>query len=170
VNLKLRNNRITELPVAGLDTHQQLKNLLLENNKIQRLPPQIANIRTLTAINLTDNPIEYPPLNVVRKGCKALQEHMRDDYVKIRDLQQNSMTAAAVGYYEMPLSDEVLNYEDNRDPAANTDDVWDSDNEAAAQAESRARSSLRARSAFSRTPENINYFKKYLKRFLFSKF
>jgi hypothetical protein len=154
--LKLRNNLLTELPAIGLESHQALKSLLLENNKIRRLPPQISNIRTLTSISLTDNPIEYPPLEVVQKGCKALQQHMRSDYAKIRDLQASTEDRSAEDTPNKPLDNQVLNYDENI--AERSEDVWDSDYEE--MVENRARSNMRARSAFSRTPD-VNYLKKY---------
>jgi hypothetical protein len=151
------------LPALGLESHQQLKSLLLENNKIRRLPPQISNIRTLTSINLADNPIEYPPLDVIRKGCKALQQHMRSDFLEIRDSgllvapKNTGGRSATNSETPKPLDSQVLNYDENE--VERSEDVWDSDYEDAAEV--RARSNMRAMSALSRTSD-INYLKKYV--------
>ena len=62
-----------------MERHDFLRYLLLENNKIKKLPNEIANLRYLTALNLIDNPIEYPPTEIVQKGCKAIQEYLKND-------------------------------------------------------------------------------------------
>ncbi len=67
------------MPTAGLERHDYLRYLLLENNKIKKLPKELANLRNLAALNLIDNPIEYPPMEIVQKGSKAVQEYLKNE-------------------------------------------------------------------------------------------
>ena len=76
-SFKLRNNRLAELPTLGLNKQTQLRHLLLENNQLKYLPNELAELRNLAALNITDNPIEYPPSDVVSKGLKFVQAFMR---------------------------------------------------------------------------------------------
>ncbi len=104
------------LPTVGLENHEFLRYLLLENNKIKRLPYEIANLRHLTALNLIDNPIEYPPIEVVQKGCKCVQEYLKHEIKK----GKNYLISCSNDEYE--FADE--NY--NNIKLLN-DDVWASD-------------------------------------------
>jgi hypothetical protein len=70
------------LPTLGLDKLEKLRYLLLEGNRLTKLPPQIVGLRNLTALNLADNPLEYPPLDVVNLGLAHIRNFMRSDYVK----------------------------------------------------------------------------------------
>lgn len=54
---KLRCNMLSELPIRGLTSNNQLRYLLLEKNKLTSLPNEIANLKGLTALSLTDNPL-----------------------------------------------------------------------------------------------------------------
>jgi Leucine-rich repeat (LRR) protein len=48
---------LSELPIRGLTSNNQLRYLLLEKNKLTSLPNEIANLKGLTALSLTDNPL-----------------------------------------------------------------------------------------------------------------
>nr|XP_056706234.1 leucine-rich repeat-containing protein 27 [Euleptes europaea] len=69
--LDLRYNRIKEIP-PGVGCHKQLKTLLLERNPIKRLPVELGNLNSLTALNLRHCPLEFPPPEVVQKGLQVI--------------------------------------------------------------------------------------------------
>jgi hypothetical protein len=70
---------LEELPLAGLENNEFLQYLLLENNRLRVLPNELATLQNLTALSLANNPIEYPPLDIVTKGCKQVQEYLREN-------------------------------------------------------------------------------------------
>ncbi|CAF0934954.1 unnamed protein product [Brachionus calyciflorus] len=121
--LDVRNNQLTEIPSKCLENHESLRYLLLENNLIKRLPCEISSLKNLTALNLTNNPIEYPPLDIVQKGCKFIQEFLRKDYF-------NSCIE----------NDKNPNYNiesDFSEIKSATDDIWASDDESNDQSKKR---------------------------------
>nr|XP_060624653.1 leucine-rich repeat-containing protein 27 isoform X3 [Anolis sagrei ordinatus] len=69
--LDLRYNKIKELP-PGIGCHKQLKTLLLEGNPIKRLPVELGNLASLTALNLRHCPLEFPPPEVIQKGLPVI--------------------------------------------------------------------------------------------------
>ncbi|XP_060538891.1 leucine-rich repeat-containing protein 27 isoform X1 [Pantherophis guttatus] len=69
--LDLRYNKLKELP-SGIGCHKQLKTLLLERNPITRLPVELGNVASLTALNLRQCPLEFPPLEVIQKGLSFI--------------------------------------------------------------------------------------------------
>ena len=95
-----------------MERHDFLRYLLLENNKIKKLPNEIANLRYLTALNLIDNQIEYPPTEIVQKGCKAIQEYLKNE------IKRNKNYLTTDDDYDNYSSIKMFN-----------DDVWASDEE-----------------------------------------
>ncbi|KAF7247217.1 Leucine-rich repeat-containing protein 27 [Varanus komodoensis] len=83
--LDLRYNEFTELP-PGIGCHKQLKTLLLERNPIKRLPVELGNVISLTALNLRHCPLEFPPPEVIQKGLPViisfLQKCRNADYTE----------------------------------------------------------------------------------------
>ncbi|MHC0062600.1 COR domain-containing protein [Nostoc sp. UIC 10890] len=75
-SLDLRGNELTTLPKAIAEL-QQLTSLDLSYNKITILPEAIIELQQLTTLNLSGNPIEKPPLEVVKKGFKAIKDYFR---------------------------------------------------------------------------------------------
>lgn len=43
------------------------------------------NIKGLSALNLDGNPLDHPPLEIVKQGIKAIQQYLRDG----RNLSEN---------------------------------------------------------------------------------
>ncbi len=95
-----------------MERHDFLRYLLLENNKIKKLPVEIANLRYLTALNLIDNPIEYPPIEIVQKGFKAVQEYLKNE------IKRNKNYLISEEDYDNYSSIRMFN-----------DDVWASEDE-----------------------------------------
>uniref|UniRef100_A0A8C4YJS7 Leucine rich repeat containing 27 n=1 Tax=Gopherus evgoodei TaxID=1825980 RepID=A0A8C4YJS7_9SAUR len=75
--LDLRYNKIKTLP-PGIGCHKQLKTLLLERNPIKRLPVELGNLTSLTALNLRHCPLEFPPKDVVQRGLQSILCFLRN--------------------------------------------------------------------------------------------
>uniref|UniRef100_A0A8C0QJB5 Leucine rich repeat containing 27 n=1 Tax=Chelonoidis abingdonii TaxID=106734 RepID=A0A8C0QJB5_CHEAB len=99
--LDLRYNKIKTLP-PGIGCHKQLKTLLLERNPIKRLPVELGNLTSLTALNLRHCPLEFPPKDVVQRGLRSilcflrnvgngklvnLEPDTQEDYTKVETLR-----------------------------------------------------------------------------------
>lgn len=95
----MRNNQLTHIPSKGLENNVNLRCLLLENNKITRLPYEIANLRYINALNVSDNPIEYPPINVVNKGLKQVQIYMKKEQLSKNNINIDNMTDQDIEEY-----------------------------------------------------------------------
>lgn len=89
--------------------------MLLENNKIKHLPCEISSLKNLNALNLTGNPIQYPPEEIVQKGCKAIIEFLKNDYFNSQIKNGKTPT--------------LINDNDMSDIRTVTDDIWASDEE-----------------------------------------
>jgi small GTP-binding protein len=84
--LGLSINRIKELPVDidRLCNLENLKELYLSDNYITRLPPEIMELDleikwewdpSREGIYLEDNPLEFPPIEIVKEGHRAVIEY-----------------------------------------------------------------------------------------------
>ncbi|XP_015773486.1 PREDICTED: leucine-rich repeat-containing protein 27-like [Acropora digitifera] len=68
--LDLRNNHISEIPQI-IGTHRNLRNLLLEGNNVESLPLELGLLKSLSGLNLSGNPLEYPPQFIVERGTQV---------------------------------------------------------------------------------------------------
>ncbi|XP_071089902.1 leucine-rich repeat-containing protein 27-like isoform X1 [Haliotis cracherodii] len=66
--LDLRRNFLSRLPTSSIGKHQHLRNLLLEGNNLRTLPLELGFVSTLHGLNITNNPLEFPPLEILEKG------------------------------------------------------------------------------------------------------
>lgn len=73
--LDLRNNKVQEIP-RTVGEHKNLKTLLLGRNKLTYLPTELGFIRTLTGLNLSNNPLEDPPQFVINRGVHAIKYYL----------------------------------------------------------------------------------------------
>lgn len=73
--LDLRNNKLCEIP-RNIGEHKKLKTVLLGRNQLKFLPAELGFVKTLTGLNLSDNPLEEPPQTVLMKGISAVQVYL----------------------------------------------------------------------------------------------
>ena len=73
--LDLRNNKLRKIP-NNVGEHKKLKTLLLGRNQLTVLPAEMGFLKTLTGLNLSENPLEEPPHSVVSKGVYAIKAHL----------------------------------------------------------------------------------------------
>ncbi|KAL8592142.1 hypothetical protein ACOMHN_033513 [Nucella lapillus] len=76
--LDLRNNRLTRIPSIFLGSHTCLRNLLLQNNSLKSLPLELGLVKTLHGLNITNNPLEFPPQDILQRGTYEIQKFLRD--------------------------------------------------------------------------------------------
>lgn len=73
--LDLRNNQVQEIP-RNVGEHKNMKTLLLGGNKLTFLPVEVGFIRTLTGLNLSENPLKDPPQSVIDRGVQAIKQYL----------------------------------------------------------------------------------------------
>lgn len=91
LNISSNFNDMTQLPetVGGL---VNLKELDLSNNQIRALPYAFCRLEKLTKLNLDQNPIIVPPLEVLNQGVEAMKEFMATRWLEhIDEEQQKNM-------------------------------------------------------------------------------
>ncbi|KAK3589709.1 hypothetical protein CHS0354_021028 [Potamilus streckersoni] len=76
--LDLRHNYLIRLPSVFTGRHQNLRNLLLEGNNLRTLPLELGMIKTLNGLNITNNPLEFPPARVIEKGTAEILKFLRE--------------------------------------------------------------------------------------------
>ncbi|KAL5260993.1 hypothetical protein ACHWQZ_G006890 [Mnemiopsis leidyi] len=74
--LDFRHNLLSAIP-SSIGQHRQLRTLLLQGNKLTRLPIELGNIPTLSGLNIADNPLEYPPKTVLQQGTQEILKYLR---------------------------------------------------------------------------------------------
>ena len=94
LNLSSNFNDLTELPETIGDLIN-LRELDLSNNQIRALPDTFFRLENLTKLNLDQNPLVIPPMEIVNKGVEAVKEFMakRWDGI-IAEAQQKSILEA----------------------------------------------------------------------------
>ena len=75
--LDLRNNLLSEIPTRGLAKHEHLEYLLISNNRINSLPGELGEVRTLKALSWHSNPLEYPEKEVLEQTTPDLKKVLR---------------------------------------------------------------------------------------------
>ncbi|CAF0833635.1 unnamed protein product [Didymodactylos carnosus] len=114
--LDLRNNHLHNVPNKGLEKHMALRYLLLGGNLIKTLPSELGKVKTLSALNLDGNPLEFPPLDVIKQGLKAIQIFLREEHIR----------QSKIAHRELDSDDE--NYDQERDISL-INDIWASDDD-----------------------------------------
>jgi len=85
------NTGITHIPDSIGQDLPRLKRLWLNNNRIERLPPSITNLtNTLEYFDISDNPLQHPPLEIAEQGMDAISEYFTSNERGTFDVVNNS--------------------------------------------------------------------------------
>ncbi|XP_052102134.1 leucine-rich repeat-containing protein 27-like isoform X7 [Mytilus californianus] len=76
--LDIRRNGLLRLPSVYTGRHQNLRNLLLEGNNLRSLPLELGLIKSLNGLNISGNPIEFPPGEIIEKGTNEILKFLRE--------------------------------------------------------------------------------------------
>lgn len=76
--LDLRRNKLLRLPSVYTGRHNHLRTLLLEGNKLRSLPLELGLIKSLNGLNMSNNPIEFPPKDIMEKGTAEILKFLRE--------------------------------------------------------------------------------------------
>lgn len=90
LNLSSNFNDMTELPETVGDL-VNLRELDLSNNQIRALPYTFRELQNLTKLNLDQNPIMFPPSEVVNQGADAVKEFLAKRWLELIEEQQKNM-------------------------------------------------------------------------------
>ncbi|KAG5894230.1 hypothetical protein JTB14_002279 [Gonioctena quinquepunctata] len=77
--LDLRNNMLESIP-KSIAHHEHLENLLLTNNNLHELPNELGLVPRLKALQVSDNPLIYPPRKIIVEGTKAIKNYLKEQY------------------------------------------------------------------------------------------
>lgn len=80
--LDLRDNELENIP-KSIKNHQNLTYLLLQNNNLSSLPNELGTVLGLKVLQLSGNPLIYPPQDVISSGIEKtllfLHKNFLDD-------------------------------------------------------------------------------------------
>ncbi|CAH1971095.1 unnamed protein product [Acanthoscelides obtectus] len=77
--LDLRNNVLESIPPT-IAYHQCLENLLLTNNNLRALPNELGLVPKLKALQVSENPLVYPPRKIIVEGTKMIKNFLKSQY------------------------------------------------------------------------------------------
>ncbi|TGZ58768.1 hypothetical protein CRM22_009468 [Opisthorchis felineus] len=78
--LDLRENLLSCLP-NSIKCLSSLRVLLIDDNRIRVLPFELGLLKKLKSLHLRNNPIEFPPKQIIESGAKTLMRYLLDCYV-----------------------------------------------------------------------------------------
>lgn len=87
LNLSGNFSDLTELPDTISDL-ASLKELDVSNNQIRVLPDSFFRSEKLEKLNLDQNPLEFPPQEIVNQGAEAVREFMRKRWEEMIEEEQ----------------------------------------------------------------------------------
>lgn len=70
--------------------HRTLRTLLLQGNRIAALPVELGQVRTLSGLSLSENPLYFPSAEVVEQGVQALLLWLRERDGTIPTIESDS--------------------------------------------------------------------------------
>ncbi|KAK0159119.1 hypothetical protein PV328_010043 [Microctonus aethiopoides] len=77
--LDVRHNRLITLP-STIKYHSSLETILLQENRIERLPLELGVVPNLEAVQLQGNPLIYPPPDILAQGFKEIIKFLRKQW------------------------------------------------------------------------------------------
>ncbi|RUS77823.1 hypothetical protein EGW08_014416 [Elysia chlorotica] len=97
--LDLRNNELCRIPSVYLSNHCCLRNLLLEGNNLRNLPLELGLVRSLHGLNIANNPLDFPPNEIIEKGTQGILGFLRE--------MMDAKNTAKMTELDLHLSEEV---------------------------------------------------------------
>ncbi|XP_070514970.1 leucine-rich repeat protein lrrA-like isoform X1 [Cardiocondyla obscurior] len=80
--LDVRNNLLTSLPTS-IKSHSSLETILLQGNKIEKLPLELCLVPNLKILNVAHNPIVVPPKDIIALGFFSILSYLRSEWNKL---------------------------------------------------------------------------------------
>ncbi|CAH8591746.1 unnamed protein product [Schistosoma rodhaini] len=109
--LDLRDNSLTSIP-PEIKHLEELQTLLIDNNKIKRLPFELGLLKKLSNLHHRNNPIEFPPTKVLRRGTKQILKFLLDNYLGLMNTETNEGSSSSeynTKSTEMPENNNNIN-------------------------------------------------------------
>uniref|UniRef100_A0A3Q0KPW1 Putative leucine-rich repeat-containing protein n=1 Tax=Schistosoma mansoni TaxID=6183 RepID=A0A3Q0KPW1_SCHMA len=109
--LDLRDNSLTSIP-PEIKRLEELQTLLIDNNKIKRLPLELGLLKKLSNLHHRNNPIEFPPTEVLRRGTKQILKFLLDHYLGLMNTETNEGSSSSeynTKSTEMPENNNNIN-------------------------------------------------------------
>ncbi|XP_077994305.1 uncharacterized protein LOC144448030 [Glandiceps talaboti] len=101
VTYDLSDNRLTNDALEVLGTFKDLASLEIGQNAISRIPPRFTlELPMLMILNITENPMVYPPVEVCNDGLDAIRQYQRDYMNTLTDEGGDSRQIELMGDYE----------------------------------------------------------------------
>lgn len=89
--MDLRENLLTTIP-STVGSHRCLENLLVQNNRITHLPKELSRLSTLRVLQISDNPLVYPPPEIVDCGFDDIMLFLQQELLKdMKEVERPSM-------------------------------------------------------------------------------
>lgn len=67
----------------------------------------LGKLKGLSALNLDGNPLDHPPMEVVKHGIKAIQQYLRDEQIRHRNSDATTLESEEESSEEEPNIDLV---------------------------------------------------------------
>ncbi|KAF5281619.1 hypothetical protein FQR65_LT02939 [Abscondita terminalis] len=80
--LDLRKNKLTTIP-SNIAEHQCLETILLQNNRIEYLPTELGVVPKLKVLQISGNPIIYPPKEILNQGILTVCSFLKTEHEKL---------------------------------------------------------------------------------------
>ncbi|KAL3268129.1 hypothetical protein HHI36_007256, partial [Cryptolaemus montrouzieri] len=78
--LDLRNNKLRFIP-KSIAYHENLENLLLSNNYLEKLPNELGLVPKLKVLQVSQNPLIYPCRTIITDGIQSICSYLRSQYL-----------------------------------------------------------------------------------------
>ncbi|KAK4875922.1 hypothetical protein RN001_012344 [Aquatica leii] len=81
--LDLRKNKLSTLP-SNVAHHEHLETILLQYNRIEYLPVELGVVPKLKVLQISGNPLVYPPQDVIIQGILTVCSFLKEEYMKLQ--------------------------------------------------------------------------------------
>ncbi|XP_064601528.1 leucine-rich repeat-containing protein 27-like isoform X2 [Liolophura sinensis] len=96
--LDVRRNKLTSLSNVFSEKIPKLRNLLLEGNNLTTLPPELGLIKSLNGLNISNNPLSFPPVEVIEQGTQHILQYLRE----VLRVKSKTAEVEAVAFADSP--------------------------------------------------------------------